>query len=68
MSRYEVRTSIRATEHDTASFREKEISKRPRKRFITVENVYVMQIDIYSDINLPVEVGVLKIKLYRIII
>ena len=62
MCNYEVRTSIRAMEQDTTSFREKEISKRPRKRFITVENVYVVQIDIYSDINLPVEVGVLKCK------
>ena len=63
MSKYEVLTGVRAMKHDSTSLSDKlyQIEKIClEKRFIHVENVVIVIIVMCTDINLPVEVGVLK--------
>ena len=63
MSKYEVLTGVRAMKHDATSLSDKlyHIEKIClEKRFIHVENVLIVIIVMFTDINLRVEVGVLK--------
>ena len=56
-------TGVRAMKHDSTSLSDKlyQIEKIClEKRFIHVENVVIVIIVMCTDINLPVEVGVLK--------
>ena len=56
-------TGVRAMKHDSTSLSDKlyQIEKIClEKRFIQVENVVIVKIVMCTDINLPVEVGVLK--------
>ena len=63
MSKYEVLTGVHAMKHDSTSLSDKlyQIGKIClEKRFIHVENVVIVIMVMCTDINLPVEVGVLK--------
>ena len=63
--KYTVRTSVRAIRHDTTIpllLRKITLNREVclEKRFIYVENVVIVKIIRYSDINLPVKVDALK--------